>query len=71
MNPMRIKAHFDGEHVQLDEPVQLPLNARLIVTVIDTLAPDESTDWSSFSTANLARCYGEDEPDYTVEDIIP
>ena len=27
-------AHFDGEHIQLDEPYDLPVNARLIVIVL-------------------------------------
>jgi len=32
-----IKAHFDGEHVVLDEPFNLQPNATLLVTVF---APD-------------------------------
>ncbi len=27
-------AHFDGEHIQLDEPSDLPVNARLIVILL-------------------------------------
>ena len=33
-NPISIPAHFDGERILLDEPVELERNARLIVTVL-------------------------------------
>ena len=29
-----IPAHFDGEHILLDEPVELKPNTKLIVTVL-------------------------------------
>jgi len=39
-NPISIPAHFDGERILLDEPVELARNARLMVTVL----PDGDTD---------------------------
>lgn len=64
-----LKAHYDGEHIVLDEPFQLPANAPLIVTVI---APDdERSEWAALGAQNLARAYGDDEPEYTTADLKP
>ena len=67
---MSVKAHFDGERIQLDEPVDLPLNAPLLVTVLP--APDQDIDRAAWATAGrqaLARAFADDEPEYTVADI--
>lgn len=62
-----IKAHYDGEHIVLDEPFELPTNAPLMVTVF---SPDaEHSEWAALGAQSLARAYSEDEPDYTVADI--
>ena len=64
-----LKAHYDGEHIVLDEPFDLPANASLMITVI---APDdERADWAALSAQNLARAYGDDEPEYTLADLRP
>jgi hypothetical protein len=64
-----LKAHYDGEHIILDEPFELPVNAALIVTVF---APDaERSDWAALGAMGLGRAYGEDEPEYTAADIKP
>ena len=34
MKTVTLTAHFDGEHIQLDEPFQFPAEARLLVTVL-------------------------------------
>jgi hypothetical protein len=68
MSEVVIPAHFDGERIQLDEPVNLPVNAKLLVTVLDD-EDEESADWFRLSLAGLARAYGEDEPEYTDTDI--
>lgn len=64
-----LKAHYDGEHIVLDEPFELATNAPLMVTVI---APDEEhSDWAALGAQNLARAYGDDEPEYTTADLKP
>ena len=62
-----LKAHFDGEHIVLDEPFELQPNARLIVSVC---APDEPhLEWAALGAQSLARAYGESEPEYSVADL--
>ena len=69
-----LRAHYDGEHIVLDEPFDIPANAPLAVTV---LAPDSSehgrewerASWAALSARSLARAYGDDEPEYTVADL--
>ena len=34
MPSVSLKAHFDGQTIQLDEPYKLPPDAQLIVTVL-------------------------------------
>lgn len=64
-----LKAHYDGQHIVLDEPFELPANAPLIVTVI---APDaERSDWAALGAQSLARAYGDNEPEYTTADLKP
>ena len=64
-----LKAHYDGKHIVLDEPYELPENAPLVVTFI---APDhERSEWAALGAQNLARAYGDDEPEYTTEDLKP
>ena len=73
MAAISLKAHYDGEHIQLDEPFQIPANSQLIVTVLpndDSLAQWRE-DWSRFAAQGLARAYGPDEPEYTEADCIP
>ena len=65
MKTVTLTAHFDGEHIQLDEPFQLPAAARLLVTILPEVAADpERLDWYALSKAGLARAYSDDEPDY-------
>jgi len=64
-----LKAHYDGKHIVLDEPFELPANAPLMVTVF---APDaERSEWAALGAQGLARAYGADEPEYTVADLKP
>jgi hypothetical protein len=64
-----LRAHYDGEHIVLDEPFELPANAPLMVTVF---GPDtERSEWAALNAASLARAYGDREPDYTAADIKP
>jgi hypothetical protein len=34
MSPITIRAHFDGEHIRLDEPCQLEPDAQLLIVVL-------------------------------------
>jgi hypothetical protein len=75
MNSVTLKAHYDGEHIVLDEPFEIPVNAPLAVTVVLVPAASEHdlererASWAALSTVNLARAYGDDEPAYTVADL--
>ena len=65
MQTMTLTAHFDGERIQLDEPFDLPADARLLVTVLPAASADaEREAWYAISKAGLARAYSDDEPDY-------
>jgi hypothetical protein len=68
MPTVSLKAHYDGKTIQLDEPFDLPPNTRLLVTVLPSLTEDRD-DWSNLSAANLARAYGDDEPEYSVTNV--
>jgi hypothetical protein len=62
-----LKAHYDGKRVVLDEPCELPANTPLLVTVF---TPDaDRSAWTSLGALNLARAYGDDEPDYSTADL--
>lgn len=67
MTTVALTAHFDGEKVQFDEPCQLEANARLVVVVLPP--DDEHHAWSRFSAGQLAKAYGDAEPEYTVADL--
>lgn len=62
MKPVVLKAHFDGREIKLDEPFDLPVDARLMVTVLPA-AMDEQM-WRELAMTGLSRAYGNDEPDY-------
>ncbi len=65
MPTIALQAHYDGEHIVLDEPFALPSDARLLVTILPTDSVDaERKEWYALSKAGLARAYSDDEPDY-------
>lgn len=65
MKTVTVTAHFDGEHIRLDEPLELPSRARLLVTVLpESPAAAEREAWYALSKSGLARAYSDDEPDY-------
>ncbi len=69
MPTISLKAHYDGKTIRLDEPFDLPPNTRLMVTVLPPMTDTDREDWSSLSVANLARAYGDDEPEYSVKNV--
>ncbi len=73
MQSVILKAHYDGEHIVLDEPFELPANVPLAVTVltpVTTESDSERAEWAELSVRSLARAYGDDEPEYTLADVI-
>jgi len=76
MTAVTLRAHYDGEHIVLDEPFEIPANAALAVTVLPAEPPEhdrerERASWAAISAWSLARAYGDDEPEYTVADLKP
>jgi hypothetical protein len=66
MSAITLQAHFDGQHVCLDEPHNIPPNAKLLVTVLPENGRLENRDeWYALGRRSLARAYGDDEPDYS------
>jgi hypothetical protein len=58
-------AHFDGECILLDEPVELEPNTKLLVTVLpkDT----EREEWLELSRKGLEAAYDDKEENYSSE----
>ena len=72
MTTVTLKAHFDGQHIVLDEPFELPKDAQLAVTILTSPLSEldaEREAWTAFALQQLARAYGDDEPEYTLDDI--
>lgn len=69
MPTVTLKAHYDGERIQLDEPFDLPRNALLLVTVLSQEGNGDRVAWLAASSAALARAFGDNEPEYTQADI--
>lgn len=68
MPTVSLKAHFDGQTIRLDEPFDLAPNTRLMVTVLPPVSSDRD-DWLAASLANLARAYGDEEPEYPASSV--
>ncbi len=69
MATVALSAHFDGKKIELDEPYRLPDNARLVVIVLPV--DGERQEWSRLAAQQLARAYGDAEPEYTAADLRP
>jgi hypothetical protein len=63
----KIPAHFDGEHILLDEPVELEPNAKLLVTVLPKDV--ERAEWLSVSLKRLQAAYEDGEEEYSFKSI--
>ena len=64
-----IRAHFDGEHIVLDEPIELERDARLFISVVDNLSIEdaERKSWLKATSENLESAYDGDADDYPLE----
>ena len=70
MPPVTLKAHFDGKHIVLDEPFELPQNAQLAVTLLASeMQESERKSWTQMGAEGLARAYGSSEPEYSAADL--
>jgi len=70
MKTVTLSATFDGQQIRLEEDYPLPKNARLLVTVLPTSADSEHEfrrGWYGLAAESLARAYGPDEPEYTLD----
>jgi hypothetical protein len=62
-----IPAHFDGQQILLDEPVELEPNTRLLVTVLSKDV--EGEEWLAVSAKRLEAAYDDSEEEYSVESV--
>ncbi|MEQ1909188.1 MAG: hypothetical protein ABMA15_10220 [Vicinamibacterales bacterium] len=69
MPTVSLRAHYDGERIQLDEPFDLPSDVPLLVTVLVPEPDKEREAWIAAGREALARAYGDAEPEYVLADI--
>jgi len=67
MEKLTLRAHFDGRRIPLDEPFEIEPNTELIVTILPKSLNGEREDWARLSIESLARAYGDDEPEYSLD----
>ena len=65
-NPVSVPAHFDGERILLDEPIELERNARLVVTVLPAVDPERDS-WARLSSAQLNAAYNGEDDSYSLD----
>lgn len=65
---LTLNAHFDGRQVQFDEPIELPPNTKLLITV-SSMNDTDAMAWQELSAQGLAAAYGDDEPEYSLESL--
>jgi hypothetical protein len=66
MNMISVTAHFDGDHILLDEVIELEPNARLMVTVLPK-HDVERKEWINLSSKRLEDAYDPDEIEYSLD----
>jgi hypothetical protein len=74
MPAVTLQAHYDGRHIVLDEPYDLPANASLMVTVLPSPADKDSEEaWLRAASSSDAFSFLADpaEDIYTLEDGSP
>ncbi len=66
MNVTSCLAHFDGEHILLDESLELEPNTKLIVTILPK-HDVEREEWLNLSSKRLEDAYDPDEIEYSLD----
>jgi hypothetical protein len=63
-----LKARFDGENIQLEEPFELQAGTELLVLIPE---PEDAERrlWLEASHHFLAKAFSDDEPEYTLDMI--
>ena len=70
MSSRIVRAHFDGEHIRLDEPYLLEPDTPLLVIILPQQHDEsEQTDWCRLSQQTFANAYGAEEPEYSLDAI--
>ena len=65
-----VRAHFDGEHIRLDEPCLLEPDTPLLVIILPQQREEsEQADWYRLSQQTLANAYGAEEPEYSLDTV--
>ncbi len=68
MDSISVPAHFDGERILLDEPVELEPNTKLIMTILPN-RDAERESWLNLSERGLEAAYDEAEEEYSIDSI--
>ena len=74
MPTVALQAHYDGEHIVLDEPYNLPANVSLMVTLLPSPSDADSEDaWLRVAASSDAFAFLADpaEDIYTAADGEP
>ncbi len=70
MRTITLRGHFDGKQIRLDEAFELKPDTKLIITVLPKEPPDEERSaWMRLSSKQLEQAYGENEPEYSMNQI--
>jgi hypothetical protein len=65
-----VRAHFDGEHIRLDEPCLLEPDTPLLVIILPQQHDEsERADWCRLSQQTLTNACGAEEPEYPLDAI--
>lgn len=69
MPSITLKAHYDGQHIVLDEPFDLPVDSSLMVTVLLPEINNENDQWVNVALRGLSQAYSDNEPEYSLDNI--
>jgi len=64
MNSVHLAVVKDGQ-IQLIDPLSLSEGTKVLISPLDNI----SDDWEYFSLQNLNQCYGDNEPEYSLDSI--